>query len=632
MKQRRISLLLICAALLTAILYALPTGVLAATESQAKKTDIPRPPYIFSVEEVTGGHGFSASSMLYVYEDFVLADEQPLTLKGWFATDEGISGYEYAWVSGMHRTPEWTKVTDLQIIPRNDLKNAGIPYEAGHETAGFAITIRPDATMEDGYYDLYIRAVSGDGVGLDIVMFNRMCYGEPDRDDGETRVISFPRLAKTPGALTGASVNESGLVMTNTSFVALGQLDLAAFSNVRITYSISEACTDGKQALIGFKSSPEHLYGNGKDPYNLTDHITALPLHTTTTDIQTAELNLDNISLKACEHPYLSVYLADDVSVTVHEIELTYRGKGYDRTAAKIYFSEDTIPYFEGINQVELKGVNDSVMGDVLRIELISETNDPFTHFNAWRLLNQNHIRLNADNYKYMVVLARTNPQNAHSNMTFYLCAGTIYGATEACTYTHTLAVDGKWHYYVFDLTSTENWTGCINGWRFDIINGNSLPGNYVDFASIQFFSTAEAAQKAASASVSTGITPHQVGMPSVQRNDDVENIIASDTPVIFEDGDWFEIETETEPVTEPETQPQTEPESVSEAQTTPPEPLDTFNDTQTSPETSSPSATNPPAETQKSPASGCASTVSAAYLILSVPLILTIKKKKEKM
>jgi len=630
MKQRRISLLLICAALLTAIVCALPTGVFAATEPQAKKTDLPRPPYVFSVDEITGGSGFSAASMLYVYKDFSLADGQPLTLKGWVATDEGIKAYEYAWVSGMHRTPEWTQVTNLQIVPRGDLKNAGIPYEAGHETAGFSLTIQPDASLEDGYYDLYVRAISGDGVGLDIVMFPHLCYGEPDRDNGETRVISFPRIAKTSGALTNASVHETGLVMTNTSFVALGQLELAAFSSIRVTYSLSKSYTDGKQAILGFKSSAEHPYGNGKDRYNLTDHIVALPLHTETTDMQTVELDLDNASLPPCNAPYLSAYLADGISLTIHDITLTYRGHTYDRTAAKIYFSEDTISHFQGINRVELKGVSDPVMGDVLRIEVTEETNDPFTHFNAAGLFKDYDLRLNADHYKYMVVLARANSENLHANMTFYLCAGTIYGATEACTYTHTLTRDGKWHYYLFDLTDKENWTGNINGWRFDIISGDSLPGNYVDFASIQLFSTLEAAQKASSASVSTGITPHQLGMPILQRHDDLEHTDGLTSPVNFEDGDWYEIESETEPVTEPETKPLPDPETDLEIQTPPPEASDTSDGTQASPESSNPSVTDPSYETQAA-ANGCASTISVIYFALPLPLILTMKKKKEK-
>ena len=94
-------------------------------------------------------------------------------------------------------------------------------------------------------------------------------------------------------------------------FAALGQLDLAAFSSIRVTYSLSDTYTDGKQAPLGFKSSAEHPYGNGKDRYNLTDHILALPLYTETTDVQTVELNLDNVSLPPCRTPYLAAYLAE---------------------------------------------------------------------------------------------------------------------------------------------------------------------------------------------------------------------------------------------------------------------------------------------------------------------------------
>ena len=92
-------------------------------------------------------------------------------------------------------------------------------------------------------------------------------------------------------------------------------------------------------------------------------------MNTSTTEPQTVELDLDKIQLTAHESLYLASYIKDGVIVTVHEIELTYRGQGYERTAAKIYFSEDLIGRFTGRNQVDLKGVQDPVMGDVLRID-----------------------------------------------------------------------------------------------------------------------------------------------------------------------------------------------------------------------------------------------------------------------
>ncbi len=585
-----------------------PLTVTSAHDGAAAR--LYRAPYVFCVEEVTEGIGFSANSTLHIYDNYVFPASGTMTVSGWFATDEGVDHYEYAWVSGLDRTPAWETAENILIFERPDLAAAGIPYMGGHGTAGFSFDIYPPEGTSDGYYDLYVRAVTGDGVACDMVLFSRMMYGTPDNDDGEIRRISFARLEKTAGALTEASVTDTGLVMTNRSMVALGSLALGDFDRIWITYTVSEGYTDGRQALIGFKSAPEHLYGDGEGQYDLTDHLTALPLKTDTSEPQTVELDLSKVDLKAHKEVYLSTYLKDGVTLTVHKIELSYRGKGYDRTAAKIYFSSDVIGKFSGTNMVTLQGVNDSVMGDVLRIEVIDETNDPFVHFNANSLMFEHDIRLSADDYKYMVVLARASAENQSDSMTFYLCAGSIYGATEACTYSHHIIPDGKWHYYVFDLTARENWKGGINGWRFDIINGNCQPGNYVDFASVQLFRTKEAAETAASASVTDNITPHTLGMLAVVR-DDVEDKIVSDDPVTFKDGDWFEETTvpETEPVTFPQGTMPTEP-SVTLAP----------NEGETTEVTS-----------ELTPAEGCSSLISAVSLILLIPLIYIFKKNKRR-
>lgn len=582
--------------------------------SAATGPDLRREPYVFSIDQITGGTAFGGVSTIHIYEDLVFPESGVMTLQGWIATDEGISHYEYAWVSGEHSTPAWQKASNITISVRPDLIGAGIPYPGGHSTAGFSVDILPPEDVDDGYYDLYVRAVTGDGVGCDIALFSHIMYGTPDYDDSDKRIISFPRLAKTEGALTNADITDTSLVMTNQSIAALGSLDLGVFERIKITYSVSENYTNSKQALIGFKSSPDHLYGDGEGLYNLTDHITALPLDTGTTGPQTVALDLSKVDLASHESLYLSAYLKDGVTLTVHEIELTYRGKGYDRTAAKIYFSSDVIGHFTGVNKVTLSGINDPVMGEVLRFEVNEETNDPYAHFNARALLDEYDLHLSANDYKYMVVLARASAENQHDHMTFYLCAGSIYGATEACTYTHTLMTDGQWHYYVFDLTSKENWKGGINGWRFDIINGDCTPGSYVDFASVQFFSTPEAAVAAAGASVAGNITPHAPGMPAVAR-DDSEESPQSDDPMVFQEGDWFKETTsaETEPPVEPDTQP------VSPSVTLPSE------ETVPSPDETN---TEVPTDPQHEPTKGCGSLAKLSPLLILVSFIPVIKRK----
>lgn len=612
MKQRSPAFRFLCGFLTVLLLCTLPLTVFASDISAPAAADLRRAPYVFAIDQITGGTAFGGASTIHIYEDYVFPADGVMTVQGWIATDEGISHYEYAWVSADHSTPVWQKASNIRIMARPDLAAAGIPYPGGHGTAGFSLDVLPPEGAGDGYYDLYIRAVTGDGIGCDLALFSHMMYGTPDYDDGEKRIISFPRLVKTQGALVNATADGTGLIMTNTSVAALGNINLGAFERVTLTYSLSQSYTADRQALVGFKSSPDRLYGDGEGQYDLTDHITALPLITETTVPQTVELDLTKVNLVSHESLYLSIYLRDGVTLILHEIMLTYRGQGYDRTAAKIFFSSDVTDKFTGVNKVSLKGFSDPVMGEVLRIEVTEETNDPYTHFNAWSLMSDYDISLTADDYKYMVVLARASAENQHSSMTFYLCAGSIYSATEACTYSHTLKTDGQWHYYVFDLTSKENWKGGINGWRFDIINGDSAPGNYVDFASIQFFRTPEAAAAAASTSVSDNITPHALGMPAVIR-DDVEGAVASNEPVIFEEGDWFE---ET-------TVPETEPETVFEGT----EPVVTLpsEETETTVETTVTAS-------QTDQVDGCSSlvAVSSLTILMIFPCIILKRKRSD--
>ena len=91
---------------------------------------------------------------------------------------------------------------------------------------------------------------------------------------------------------------------------------------------------------------------------------------------------------------------------------------------------------------------------------------------------------------------------------------------------------------------------------------------------------------------------------------DDAEDQIVSDAPVIFKDGDWFE-----ETTTAPETESVAPPEETGH---------------------SDPAVTLNPEESQiaevtggSTPVEGCSSLISAIPLILSIPLICILKKKK---
>jgi hypothetical protein len=368
-----------------------------------------------------------------------------------------------------------------------------------------------------------------------------------------------------------------------------------------------------------------------------------------------------DIDLTACDYGgdvWLTGYL--DGSIRITGIEFIYNGYTTDRVAAKINLSGDlTGSYFTSFNRVDVMGVTDPAMGDVLRIEVKEETNDPYVHFNAGAVLRENDIVLDADEYRYMVFLYRAEPHNSHNYTMFYLCAGMITGATEACTNGFGVINDGKWHYAVMDLTEEENWIGAVNGWRFDILSGTSQPGEAMEFASVQFFRTYEAAKKAASADPMSR-EPFHCGDPAVLR--DMSEEVGADEPdyVISPEDCYVVTEPETEEPTEPESDSFTESasETLAEPETehstdpvsTPPAEPETSLATEETAEpngshpdesTTDPAAEEttavtvpsteaaPPAETASTPGKqGCSSALpSIVWIILTATVLVLVKK-----
>ena len=78
---------------------------------------------------------------------------QDTGISGWVAAENGIEKYQYS-TDG----ETWRDVTSCTISARDDVTAAGMPYESGHSTAGFDITIAGTADMET----LYIRAITKD--------------------------------------------------------------------------------------------------------------------------------------------------------------------------------------------------------------------------------------------------------------------------------------------------------------------------------------------------------------------------------------------------------------------------------------------------------------------------------------
>ena len=379
-----------------------------------------RAPYQFSVDDLNG-HRVSGT-MIGVIRDLHLPLGKSIVAKGWMATPEGVSAYQYLWIPSGGGYAEWKPVEAARIIPRGDLASAGISHPSGHGTAGFELTLTPPSDLAEGTYDVYIRAIDGMGLPCDMVALLGLRYGDPDPDDGKKHEISFARIMRE-GEVSRAgnvTVTPEGITLAEDGRVRLGELNLAAFSQLRITYTAENADAgvgEGRKPILGLKSAGKHSYGTAGQSYNLTDNLVYAPLDPAT-GTGVAEIDLTEVNHYG--DVWLTGYLGGEVTVTA--IEFTYHGYVTDRVAAKIHLSGDLIDgYFSGYSHTAATGITDPVPGDILRLEVTEATNDPYVHFNAGRLLEDNGIKLDADEYKYMVFLYRAEPANNTDRMNLYL-------------------------------------------------------------------------------------------------------------------------------------------------------------------------------------------------------------------
>ncbi len=511
-----------------------------------------RVPYVLHIAELSGQHVNVLQESMYIRTGYTLPIGEGIQLSGWLATEEGVDYYEYAWGSADGGSLQWNRMDAENISARPDLGQAGILYPTGHATAGFDVTAYPEEDMVDGYYDLYVRAVTGGGHTCDVMVLVNVAYGAPDVEQNGVYHISLPRLEREQGALKDCEIRDNALVMKANGIARLGELNLASYESIRITYSIPRGFSTAKQAVLGLKSSGEHPYGAGNGKYNMTDSLLYLPIETVqTSEPVVAELDLTGLNLMYSGEVYLCGYTGGDV--IIHGIELSRKGQGYTKTAAKLYMSDDLTSYFHSVSKVSLTGEADPVFGDVLRFTVSEDTNDPYAFFNAEAMMADNGVILNADQYRYMVLLVRSAPHNSNNRFIMYLCAGMITGPTEDCTYGIEVSNDGEWHYYLVDLSEKATWGGRIHGWRFDVLNGDSKVGDYVDVATVQFFRTAEAAQRAADASVTACDTPYAKGQPALYQDMQEEMGQDDDRFVISPEDAYVETQAETQPPVEPE-------------------------------------------------------------------------------
>ncbi len=520
-----------------------------------------RPHYVFRFENLNGGDTGQRETLL-IRDGWVLSAGETLEFSGWVAVSGGISAYEYAFVpvgdTSSAGSAEWRTPTEVNIASRGDLTKNGVAHSSGHRTAGFSMKITAPADT-DGYFDFYLRAVTKSGYRCDLLAVTDVTVGLPDSDDGEKYTVNLERCVRDADGLSGVRLRQdgSGISLSVGGVLPLGEFNLNAFESVSITYKVASSFTEQKGtrcAAIGIKASSDvtasdvtasdvtasdvtasgvtaagvtaagvTAAGGMPSPYNRDgkyDMSDSLILGRLRAGEGTRTMVLDLTGTDGRRQLFLSAFLFGGNTVTVTDISFTYNGKSATRTAARIFCSGDLSPYLSGSNAVETSTVSDAALGDVLRIRAATDTNDPYVYFNAESLLAEENIRINADEYRYLVLLVRARQGNGSGSMTFYLCAGDIGGPTEDCTATIRLETDGQWHYRLIDLSQKNTWSGTVHGWRFDMINGSCAEGDYVDYASVQFFRTETAAREVMSGNPLKPDTVYRSGDALVMRDD----------------------------------------------------------------------------------------------------------------
>ena len=126
-------------------------------------------------------------------------------------------------------------------------------------------------------------------------------------------------------------------------------------------------------------------------------------------------------------------------------------------------------------------------------IKLNTKTNDPYAALDLTSL-----GQINADEYKYIVVCAKTNRDtvNTSTSAIFYACGKTM-GAVGGQTVWYEVPKGGEWSWHIIDMSKKTGWSGNINNLRFDVFDGPTVDaGMYMAFSVIAFAKTKEDAQK----------------------------------------------------------------------------------------------------------------------------------------
>lgn len=129
--------------------------------------------------------------------------------------------------------------------------------------------------------------------------------------------------------------------------------------------------------------------------------------------------------------------------------------------------------------------------GNILRLTATSDTPDPYINFDFSNATK----KVNASEYKYMVLRLKTPAIVKASQFQMFLCAGAVTSANPNYIKNFQLTKDGQYHTYIIDLTNQKGWSGNLNCIRLDFFDGYSNAGDYVEISQFGFAKTAAEAE-----------------------------------------------------------------------------------------------------------------------------------------
>lgn len=123
-------------------------------------------------------------------------------------------------------------------------------------------------------------------------------------------------------------------------------------------------------------------------------------------------------------------------------------------------------------------------------VTLTQNSGDPYAAVDLTSL-----SQVSADDYKYIVLRAKTSKPGSVRSAIFYAC-GSVMGAVGGQTVWYTVTGGDVWDYYIIDMSKQPGWSGLINNLRLDIVDGNANQGDTMTFSMIAFAKTEADAQK----------------------------------------------------------------------------------------------------------------------------------------